>query len=273
MKRQGMLVSLVVLVVLMAGTAFAADKEKLRVAGSGGMIPLVTELAKAYMAEKSDILVAVSQNSIQSAGGIMGASKGELEIGMANRPLKEEEQSLGLEVTEIARVGVVVGVNRNLPIREISSETLCKVYEGKIKKWSELGAGEGAVVALTKSEKDATKETIRKNVACFKNLKEADTVLLVATSPQTAKTLANSKSIGFTDTVDVDASNGAIVALKLDGVEPSVENIRSGKYKVVQVYRLVTKGKPSGAVKGFVDFVKGPKGKKIIEANSAIPVK
>jgi phosphate transport system substrate-binding protein len=273
MKKYALPVLLFTIIIFTAGTVAAAEKEKIRVAGSGGMIPLVTELAKAYMAENSDTVIAVSQSSIQSAGGIMGAAKGELEIGMANRPLKEEEQSLGLETADIARVGVVVGVNKSLPIREISSENLCKVYEGKIKKWSELGGGDGMVVALTKSEKDATKETVRKNIACFRNLKEAETVLLVPTSPQTAKTLSNSKAIGFTATVDVEASNGAIVALKLDGVEPTVENIRSGKYKVVQGYRLVTKGKPAGAVKGFIDFIRGPKGRKIIEASSAIALK
>lgn len=273
MKKYGLLVFLFAFVVSTAGSVAAAEKGKIRVGGSGGMIPLVTELAKVYMSEHSDIAIAVSQSSIQSAGGIMGAAKGELEIGMANRPLKEDELSLGLETAEIARVGVVVGLNKNIAIKDISSENLCKVYEGKIKKWSELGGGEGMVVALSKSEKDATKETIRKNIACFRNLKEAETIVVVPTSPQTAKALTNSKAMGFTDTVDVDASNGAIVALKLDGVEPSIENIRSGKYKVVQIYRLVTKGKPSGAVKGFIDFIKGPKGRKIIEAGGAIPVK
>lgn len=273
MKKYGFWAVLVAGILCCAGLATAAEKEKVRVAGSGGMIALVTELAKVYMAEHSDVLVVVSQNSIQSAGGIMGAAKGELEIGMANRALKDEELNIGLETTEIARVGVVVGANKNLSIKEISSENLCKVYEGKIKKWSELGGSEGAVVALSKSEKDATKETIRKNIACFKNLKEADTVVLVPTTPQTAKALANSKAIGFTDTVDVDASNGAIVALKLDGIEPSLENIRTGKYKVLQSYRFVTKGKPAGAARGFIEFVRGPKGRKIIEANSAVAVK
>ncbi|MBA4372085.1 MAG: hypothetical protein C0402_04415 [Thermodesulfovibrio sp.] len=273
MKKYGLLTIFFVIIAFTVGSVSAAEKGKVRLAGSGGMIPLLTELAKVYMADHSDVLVVVSQASIQSAGGIMGAAKGELEIGMANRPLKDEELSLGLETTEIARVGVVVGANKNLSLHEISSENLCKVYEGKIKKWSELGGSEGAVVALSKSEKDATKEVIRKNISCFKNLKEADTIVVVPTSPQTAKALSNSKAIGFTDTATVDNSNGAIIALKLDGIEPSSENIRSGKYKILQSYRLVTKGKPSGASKGFIDFIKGPKGKKLIETNGAVPVK
>lgn len=261
------------LIFLISGDLYAAEKEKIRVAGSGGMIPLMDELAKIYMDEHKDVLIAVNQKSIQSAGGIMGAAKGELEIGMANRGLKDEEQSLGLEVTEIARVGIVIGVNKNVPIKEISSENLCKVYEGGIKKWSELGGGEGRIIAVTKSEIDATKETIRKTIPCFRNLKEAENVLLIPTSPEIAKILANSKSIGFTDTVSVDASYGAIIPLKLDGVDPNVDNIKSGKYKVVQTYRLVTKGKPGGKTRSFIDFIRGPKGRKIIESSNAVPSK
>lgn len=258
---------------LISGDLYAAEKDKIRVAGSGGMIPLMNELAKAYQNENRNVVISVNQKSIQSAGGIAGAAKGELEIGMANRGLKDEEQSLGLDVTEVARVGVVIGVNKDVSIKEISSDNLCRIYDGRIKNWSDLGGGGGRIIAVTKSEIDATKETIRKTIPCFKNLKEAENVLLIPTSPEIAKILSNSKAIGFADTISVDASNGAIKPLALDGVAPNVDNIKSGKYKVVQIYRLVTKGKPAGKTKGFIDFIKGPKGRKIIESSNAIPVK
>jgi phosphate transport system substrate-binding protein len=80
-------------------------------------------------------------------------------------------------------------------------------------------------------------------------------------------------TIGFTDSVAIDDSAGAIIGLKLDGVAPIPENVRNGKYKIIKDNYLVTKGQPKGAVKSFIDFIKGPKGAKIIEANKAVPVK
>ncbi len=261
------------LLCLLVAPAGAAEKGKIRVAGSGGMIPLVTELAKHFMAERPDVLIEVSQKSIQSSGGIEGAAGGSLEIGMSNRPLKDDEQKLGLVTAEIARVGVVLGANKNLTVRNITSDALCSIYEGKITNWEELGGHKEKIIALSKPEKDSIKETIRKVIPCFKNLREAATVKIIPTSPEMTTALANSRCVGFTDSAFVGASHGAIHAVALDGVEATAENIRSGKYKLLQAFRLVTKGKPDGKVKDFIDYVKGPKGKQVIEKNGAISVK
>jgi phosphate transport system substrate-binding protein len=257
----------------LANAGYADGAERIQVAGSGGMIPLVTELAKAYMAENKNAVILVNQKSIQSGGGIKGAASGELGIGMANRPLKDEEKSLGLETVEIARVGVVIGANKRLAIRNISSGDLCNIYSGKTTNWKDLGGSNEKIIALTKPETDATKEAVRNGIACFKGLKEAESIIVIPTSPETTQALTVSKAIGFVSSADIGASKGNILALGLDGMAPTPDNVASGKYKVAQVYRLVTKGKPAGTIKEFIDFVRGPKGTKVIEATGSVPVK
>ncbi|MBI5846773.1 MAG: substrate-binding domain-containing protein [Nitrospirae bacterium] len=258
---------------LALGSSHAAEKEKITIAGAGGMIPLLTELARVYMIENKDVMLVVKQTAIHSSGGISGVADGTYQIGLSNRPLREDEKSKGLEASSIALVGVVAAVNKALPVRELSSENLCRIYEGKLTDWSELGLPAGKINAVTKSETDLTKEIIRRSIPCFKNLKEAASVVVIQSSPEMQTALLNSKSIGFTDTVDIAASNGRIVPLKLDGIEPSNDNLKSGKYKITQTGRLITKGKPSGAVKNFIDFIHGPKGRQIIENSHAIAVK
>lgn len=265
---------LIILLFIGMAVQYSYGADTIRVAGSGGMIPLVTELAKAYMAEHKNTVIDVNQKSIQSAGGIMGAAEGRLEIGMANRDLKDKEKSLGLQVEEIARVAVVIGVNKSVSIRDITAENLCKAYSGKLTTWKELGGQDEKIMAFTKPDSDATKETLRKKVRCYSELREPASVIVVQTSPEMAKVLANRPgSIGFTDAVNVEESNGAIVALKLDGVAPTPENVRAGKYRETQVFALVTKGQPSGPVKDFINFVRSPKGARIIEANKAVAIK
>jgi phosphate transport system substrate-binding protein len=271
MKRAWVFLLVGFLYSVSAGNAHGA--ERIQVAGSGGMIPLVTALAKAYMAENKNAVILVNQKSIQSGGGIKGAASGELGIGMANRALKDEEKSLGLETVEIARVGVVIGVNRRVTIRSISSGDLCNIYSGKTTNWGDIGGSNEKIIALTKPETDATKETVRNSIACFKGLKEAEGIVVIPTSPETTQALIASKAVGFTSTVDVEASKGNIVTLNLDGIAPTPDNVASGRYKVVQAYRLVTKGKPAGAIKEFIDFVRGPKGVKVIESTGAVPAK
>lgn len=42
-------------------------------------------------------------------------------------------------------------------------------------------------------------------------------------------------------------------------------------YDRVKQYVLVTKENPKGLAKRFIDFIKGPEGKKIIKEHAAIP--
>lgn len=264
---------IVIMFLLTLGSSHAAEKEKITIAGTGGMIPLLTELARVYMIENKDVMPVVKQTPMHSSGGISGVADGNLQIGLSNKALRDDEKAKGLEATNIALVGVVVAVNKAIAVRELSSEHLCSIYEGKVTNWSELGWPAGKINAVTKAETDSTKETIRKSIPCFRNLKETASVLVVQSSTEMQTALLNSKSIGLTDTVDIAASNGRIVPLKLDGIEPSNENIKSGKYKITQTCRLITKGKPGGAVKNFIDFIHGPKGRKIIEDSHAIAIK
>lgn len=263
--------SMIIVLVIFAGSASA--EEKIRIAGSGSMIALLNELTKAYAAEHKGVVFDINQKSIESTGGVQAAAAGQIEIGLASRALKDEEKAL-VHAVEISRVATVIGVNRGVGIKGITSEQLCKIYSGAIANWKDLGGAAENIVPLTRPDRDATKETVRKSVACFKELKEPASVVVVPTSPEMTKILSNRPgTVGFTDSVALDDSAGSIVGLTLDGIAPTGDNVRSAKYKIIKNNFLVTKGEPKGAVKAFIEFVKGPKGAKIIEANKAVAVR
>jgi phosphate transport system substrate-binding protein len=261
-------------IIVMLSAHGASAETRIKIAGAGGMISLVTELAKAYMTENKDIVIEVNQKSIESQGGVMSASEGKVDIGMSARPLKDDEKGLGVQAVEISRSATVVGVNRSVTLKDISSDHLCRIYEGKVTNWKDLGGGKDPILALTRPDRDATKETVRMYVPCFKELKESSSVVTIATAPEMTKVLSTRpNTIGITDSVAVDAAAGAIVALKVDGVEPSPEQVKAGKYKIIKHNFLVTKGPAAGPAKDFIGFIKGPKGTKIIQAHKAVPVK
>ena len=68
-------------------------------------------------------------------------------------------------------------------------------------------------------------------------------------------------SIGYLSFGFLDPS---IKGLALDGVEPTVENVVAGKYPVVRPLNLLTKGKPTGVVKAWLDFILSEEGQKIV---------
>ena len=68
-------VGMLLVMVLLAGTAFG--EQKIRIAGSGGMIATMNELAKAYMAENRNVVFDINQKSIESTGGVQAAAAGQ----------------------------------------------------------------------------------------------------------------------------------------------------------------------------------------------------
>jgi len=56
-----------------------------------------------------------------------------------------------------------------------------------------------------------------------------------------------------------------IVAASVDGVEATIENVKSGDYKVARPFLLVTKGTESDLVKDFIAYTESVQGQKMVE--------
>jgi phosphate transport system substrate-binding protein len=52
-----------------------------------------------------------------------------------------------------------------------------------------------------------------------------------------------------------------VKTLKVNGVEPTADNIATGKYPLAKPLTLVTKGEPQGELYRFITLVKSPLGK------------
>lgn len=65
---------------------------------------------------------------------------------------------------------------------------------------------------------------------------------------------------------------GDTKVLSLDGVYPSIENIKNGTYPIARKLYFVTLGDPSAGAGAFIDYVLSPEGQQIATENGFIPV-
>ena len=100
----------------------------------------------------------------------------------------------------------------------------------------------------------------------------AKTVKVMPKSGRMARELAStSGAIGMTTMVRVRRSKGKIKAVSLNGIAPSAENMKNGRYSLTRDAFLVTRAKPSTAVTKFLKFIRSPEGEKVIIENNAAP--
>lgn len=78
----------------------------------------------------------------------------------------------------------------------------------------------------------------------------------------------NDKAIGYISLGSMDES--VVKALKIDGVEATVENVKSGDYKVSRPFNIVTKDDLSEVAQDFVNFILSEDGQTVVEDNGYI---
>lgn len=84
------------------------------------------------------------------------------------------------------------------------------------------------------------------------------------------QTVADNKSaIGY---ISLGSLDDSVKALKVDGAEASVENVKSGSYKVARPFNILKKGELSGMAADFEKFIMSSDGQKIVEDNGYVPV-
>ncbi|MCI6867262.1 MAG: substrate-binding domain-containing protein [Lachnospiraceae bacterium] len=110
-------------------------KGKLEIEGSTSVAPLMEQLAEAY--EKINTNAAITVTATDSTKGLTQVMAGKCDFGMSSRELKDYEMEL-LDYESIARDNIVVIVEKNNPLDDISLEDLKEIYTGKIKNWDEL---------------------------------------------------------------------------------------------------------------------------------------
>ncbi|NVN91765.1 MAG: substrate-binding domain-containing protein [Desulfuromonadales bacterium] len=244
--------------------------ETITIGGSGSMIPLLTELGKAYMKKHPASVVAVKQQSMGQPGGIAALNAGAIDIAMSAMPISPDQAKLQIEQFEIARVAGVVAVSSNVKATNLTSRQLCDMYAGKIKNWKQVGGADAPIAVYTRPESDSTKIMFRKSMVCMATLKEAPEILNLPKSADMYNALSSSpNAIGPVDVIALVNAAGKFKEIKIDGM--SHVEMEKGKWPFVLKNNLVLRKKRSEAVNQFLMFVKSPEGREIIKREKAVP--
>lgn len=94
-----------------------------------------------------------------------------------------------------------------------------------------------------------------------------EAIVTNSTSVMMTTVAGNPAAIGY---ISLGSLNDTVKALKIDGAEATVENIKSGSYKVSRPFNIATKGTLSEAAQDFEDYILSAEGQAVIEENGYI---
>ena len=110
--------------------------EKIVVAGSSSVTPVMEKLAEAYEQANPEATIEVQQSD--STTGVTMAIEGTCDIGMASRELKDSEMGKGAQSQAIARDGIAVIVPVESAIEGLTSDQVKQIFSGKITSWGDV---------------------------------------------------------------------------------------------------------------------------------------
>ena len=79
----------------------------------------------------------------------------------------------------------------------------------------------------------------------------------------------NDAAIGY---ISLGSLNESVKAAKIEGVEATAENVKSGNYKISRPFNIAYKGELEGLAKDFVDFIMSADGQKVVSDNGYVTV-
>lgn len=109
---------------------------RILITGSTSLAPVVQRLADAYKELHDGVTIEIQQTG--SGAGITSIIEGACDLAMSSRELKPEESAEGISANEIALDGIVVIVNKENAIDELTREQIRRIFTGELTDWSEV---------------------------------------------------------------------------------------------------------------------------------------
>jgi len=243
---------------------------KLDIAGSTTVTPIVEEAARRFSELYPGFKISVA--AIGSGPGIKAVGSGEVDIGMASRDLKEKEveQWPDLKPFKIAMDSIAIVVHPSNPVNGLTLEQVAKIFAGEITNWKEVGGPDKPIHVITREKGSGTRDCFEHAVMKPFEKEISAKAMVQQGNPKVRAAVANDPlSIGYISLGFVDET---IKPLKIDGVEPKIENVLKGTYAIKRNLYVITKGDPDPAELMFIGYLLSAEGQRIVGELGYIPL-
>jgi phosphate transport system substrate-binding protein len=218
------------------------------VSGSTALQPLVAAAAEEFMNKNSKVSIQV--NGGGSGTGLSQVSQGAVQIGNSD-VFAEEKNITGLVDNKVAVVGMTAAVNPKVGIKDIKKEDLIKVFTGKITNWKDLGGPNQKITLVNRPDSSGTRAVFNK--FALDGAKPAEGITEDASNTVKKIISETPGAIGYLAFSYL--TDNTVTAMSIDGVEPTADNVATGKFPVWAYEHMYTKGDATGAAKAFLDYM------------------
>jgi phosphate transport system substrate-binding protein len=234
------------------------------IAGSTSVMPFTEKLAEYFMLDHPNFMINVQGGG--STAGVQACLNKTVNIGMSSRQLKADEKSL--DAITICHDGISLAVHPDNPIVNLSKKQIRDIFNGKINNWKDLGWIDRKIDAVTREEGSGTRSSFEELI--MEKMEINDGIMVQDSNGSVKEVVATDPyAIGY---ISLGLLDKRVKGLSIDGVAPTVANIKAGNYKIVRPFLFLINGKPGENTQFFIDYVLSKDGQTILKKEGLIDV-
>lgn len=249
--------------------------------GATAAFPVYSAFVNAVYPETTKLYDGVFEYN-NTIGGYEKLAEKRTDIFLGAAPSKEQREyaeqcGTVFQYTQIGTEAFVFFVHKDNPIESLTVEQIKGIYSGQITNWSEVGGNNEKIVAFQRNAGSGSQSMLIRFMGDTpimdpetKEIKGMGAILKEVVDYQ-----SKSGSIGFSFRYYVEGiiQNPDIKMIAIDGVAPTVENIKSGSYPIVTpVYAVTYENNPNPNVEVLINWMLSDEGQYIIEQTGYVGI-
>lgn len=264
-------------------------KSEISFDGSSSLAPIIASIGNKFMEEygtwdkvnsnlpneKISIFVA----SAGSGAGVKSILDNTANFGMLARKIRDSEKEKMKNYKEfmVAYDALTVSVNSKNPIVKIKdnldTKTIRNIFSGEYKFWSDVDASlpKKEIVVIIRDLSGGAYEVFQESIMGDTQI-SANAIQSPSMGALGTKIAENENAIGYASYGVYNQNKDKLFALKVDGIEPTKENILNGSYKIQRPLMFIKNSELSENENEFVNYIFSDLGKQIVNENGYIAV-
>lgn len=234
------------------------------VSGSTTVAPAMRALAHEFYNETG---ISVYIQEIGTSSGITATIEGGSDIAMSSRALRDDEL-LYLTEVNFAIDGLVIIVNPENKIIDLSFEELLAIFSGDITNWRYLGGHDSIITVVSREEGSGAR-------ASFESFLRLDnpsySIIQNTTGGILASVASNRNAIGYVASGPALSANVALVSI--DGVSFSADTILDGSYPFANRFYIAHPDSLSEEAYLFLQFILSVEGQRTVQQAGYVGVR
>ena len=250
--------------------------------GAAAFFPVYSAFVNAVYPETTELYDGVFEYNNTPGGYQLLAEKG-IDLFLGVYPSEEqkayaEECDTTFVYTPVGTEAFVFFVHKDNPLDNLTTEQIKGIYSGEITNWKQVGGRNEEIAAFQRNEGSGSQSMLQRfmgDTPIMEAPTEMVNSMMSGIIEQVSSYRSKSNSIGFSFRYYVEGiiQNPDIKVLSVDGVAPTAENIRNGRYPIVTpMYAVTYEENTNENVDLLLEWILSEEGQYIIEETGYVGI-